>query len=495
MKTRSFVMPKIWLYVLTATVLTLSIATAPMTASAAVSISIDSPVAGQSVAGGPVQIAGTATAGRTVVVYKGARPLAMTRADGSGQWRVDVASLGNGSHTLTAKVIGNDGYGYFSSTNGASSAMNRLRLSDNVLNPGGDWPVATSGARLVPTAVSSGSTVDYHYMPGGAAALPGKFDKSNPADFADVSGYPASPGLSGGGFSLDGTKWYGVNSALDNVSVVDVATNTQVGTIAVGGTPQTGILGSDGRFYVGNTDDSTISVIDTNTDTVVATHTITGCVTPGSLGFMAFPSGEDYFYVACAQDGLILKLRLQDGSVLDTLDISATHGMISSMFLSPDSKTLYVSGMLMEANGNKVAIVDAATGTVNKSVTLSGAAIASSLTPDGQYLYAATQGAGFDMENIDVISTATGDIVTSIDTTSTGLAGVVSFDEPSTATSDVTFTLGAAADGGTDSVVKDGELAATGVNQRILMLGAAAVLGLTLVVARIRKVIHYRLSA
>lgn len=403
-------------------------------------------------------------------------------------WAVEVSGLGRGTHTLTAKVIGNDGYGYFASS---ANSMNRLRLSDNTLNPGNDWPVAMSGVRLVPTAMTSSTGVNYYHMP---AAIPGKFNPASPADFEDVVGYAANPGFSVGALSLDESKWYGVNADLGNVSVVDVATNTQVGTIAVGSIPQSAGVGPDGRLYVGNSGDSTISVIDTAADTVVATYSVAACPTPGSLGYLTFPEGEDYFYAACAQDGLVLKLGLRDGSLMGTFDIIAEHEKISALFISPDNKRLYASGLFGQVNGDRVAIVDATTGTVSTSIVLSGDSMSGTLTPDGQYIYAATQGATFDLTNIDVISTATGAIVASIDTSGVGVPGVVAYSQPSTATSDVTFTLGAGAVDESDPVVKDGELAATGTSQPVLLLSAIAVIGVTLIAARIKRVMNYRLN-
>ena len=73
--------------------------------------------------------------------------------------------------------------------------------------------------------------------------------------------------------SPNGTTVYVANTFGDPVSVIDTATNTVTGTIAVGNDPVQGVAVSpDGtRLYVTNASDGTVSVIDTATNTVIDT--------------------------------------------------------------------------------------------------------------------------------------------------------------------------------------------------------------------------------
>jgi YVTN family beta-propeller protein len=71
-------------------------------------------------------------------------------------------------------------------------------------------------------------------------------------------------------------KVYVTNELSNNVSVIDVATNTVVKTIPVGLQPRPLAVSPNGAWvYVANfgTNPSTVSVIDTASDTVVATIT------------------------------------------------------------------------------------------------------------------------------------------------------------------------------------------------------------------------------
>ena len=81
-----------------------------------------------------------------------------------------------------------------------------------------------------------------------------------------------------------------------------------------------------------------------------------------------------------------------------------------------DPAKLYVSGIYSTVTGNKIMVVDSNSGSLISTITLTDQAIAPSVTPDGQYLYAATQGNPFGNYNIDVVSTVSDSIVGQIDT-------------------------------------------------------------------------------
>jgi YVTN family beta-propeller protein len=375
-----------------------------------------------------------------VVVKEGATPLAWVISDGAGAWSTTIQGVANGAHTYTAQSITNNTYAYFAGA-GSDDTLNRLRLSDNAINPsGGGWPFVTSGTWLLPApTLLSGSGIGYFLQPGNPAITPGRFDVNNPAEPASTSGYEANPSTISGAFSAGGTKWYAANSDTDSVSVVDVATNTQTAAVAVGDQPMSVKYTESDLILVANQGDNTVSVIDSVTNAVVNTFTI-ACSTSSTLVAVLPIPGRDAFYAACSADGLIKQIDMTSGDELGVFDVSGSLSPITQMILSPDSKKLYVAGAYSFASADKVLVVDTQAGDVFSTIVLSGASFGPSMSPDGQYLYAAIQGA-FDTTLIDVVSTQSDSVVDTIDVASLGIPGPVAFGAPEVASTSVSFEM------------------------------------------------------
>ncbi len=409
-------------------------------AQAAPTVAITSPTAGQNLASGPITVTGTATANRTVQIFQGAKVLAATIADGAGNWSVNVTGLTNGAQNLTAKVIENGPYGYFGALSGSNS-INRFALSSNAVAPGSGYPVAATG-NVVFAGGLYGSPIKIFTDVGGTGTAPMKFDMTSPADPVATSGYPAASTPYAGDFNATGTKFYTAIEETGEISVIDVATNTQTGTIAFGGTAQSIRRAPSGLLYASDTTNDQLKIINTTTDTVVDTIAVS-CPTSASIGAASFPPGEDFYFLSCAQDGIIKKYSLSSNTLITNNDISASMSSISSVQFSADSLKMYVSGVVNIPGSDKLAVVDVATGAVDTTIQLTAETFSAILSPDYQYLYAATPGAGFSTTNIDVISTATNSVVDTIDTSALGLPGIVFYDDPQIATASVNFAVGA----------------------------------------------------
>lgn len=410
-------------------------------AQAAPSIAITSPVAGQNVSSGAVTVSGTATPSRTVQIFQGAKVLGATVADGVGNWSVNVTGLANGVQNLTAKVIENGTYGYFGAISGSNS-INRFSLSGNTLTPGAGYPVVATGTVFFAGGVY-GSPIKYFTNVGGTGTAPMKFDMATPADPVPATGYPAASTPYAGDFNEAGTKFYAAIGETGEISVIDVATNTQTSTIAFGGIAQSIRRAPSGLLYASDTVNNQMKIINTTTDTVVDTIAIS-CPTSGSVGAASFLPGEDFYYITCALDGVIKKYSLSSNTLITSYDISASLPSISSVQFSADSTKMYVSGVVNFPGSDKLAVVDVATGTVDSTIQLTAETFSAILSPDYQYLYAATPGSGFATTNIDVISTATNTVVDTIDTSALGLPGLVFYDDPQVTTTSISFTIGAA---------------------------------------------------
>jgi len=90
-----------------------------------------------------------------------------------------------------------------------------------------------------------------------------------------VATVPVGTAPDGVSVNPGGTMAYITNAVSNNVSVIDTATNTVVATVVVGTAPIGVSVNPAGtRVYVANLNSNTVSVIDTATDTVVATVTV-----------------------------------------------------------------------------------------------------------------------------------------------------------------------------------------------------------------------------
>lgn len=424
--------------------------------SAAPTISITSPTAGQVLSSGSFNVIGTATANSLVQVYNGNQLLGASSVDGSGNWSVAVSGLSAGSVTLSAKNIDNNQYAYFPSTNFVNSFFSRLTINEgataDTLNEGGaPWPVDTdaaggfiSGAGCVPNGTHCilFSGLD-------ATAVPYIVDISSPGVPVAVSGYESpNPGVSTGTFSpTDGKTFYGVNYNTDNISVVDLVANSETTFDGVVDDPQAAAVSNDGTIlyvsHVGPTSATTndIAVLNASTGAKLKSDIPVGCDTAESAGTI-ITVGE-YLYIACALDLEVKKIDSNSGAVVATYDLTGDRTKIGAVQATPDGKKLYVSGVYgtdVGANATTISVIDLETGSTSTISGLTAAYLAGIVSPDGKYVYVGTPG-GFDTSNVDVISTATDTIIENIDISSVGLAGVVFFGPQSSATTTVAITV------------------------------------------------------
>ena len=168
---------------------------------------------------------------------------------------------------------------------------------------------------------------------------------------------------------------YITNESDENVSVIDVATNTVTATVDVGNTPQSVAITPDGtKAYVTNRLDNNVSVID------IATNTVTATVNVGDrpISVAITPDGTKPYVIRSAVDADIL---------------------IFVIAKTPDGTKAYVSNT---ANDN-VSVIDIATNTVTATVTVGNFPSEVAITPDGTKSYV---GNLFD-DNVSVIDIAT----------------------------------------------------------------------------------------
>ena len=391
---------------------------------AAPAITISSPTEGQKITGNQFTVSGNTDPNSTVLIQKGTATLKQVISDASGNWSAGLSNLPEGNTTITAKLVKNTGYGYFSSTpdGGGTSKINRIRFSDDAINDGGaPWPVSSS--RFILGVVPTPNTSIFYGVSGlfNPSALPAKLDVDNPADPVNVTGsYPVDSGSNAPSFSSDGSKAYFPNTQIDSVSVVDVATNAWIKDIPTTGIrPITAFATPDGKIIVSAQENKDM-IIDPSTDTVVKNFTLP-CAAVSFI--FSDDSNYPYYYGLCINDGIILQLKRSDDSVNANWNVGnhPTGG-----YLTPDNSKLYFYSTTLNGTPGSdiIPIVDTATGSFSSTIQLSGEAVGFLASPDGQKLYVGIPGpsTSFSKNKIDVVDLASSTVTKTLTTPESPIA-------------------------------------------------------------------------
>jgi YVTN family beta-propeller protein len=171
-----------------------------------------------------------------------------------------------------------------------------------------------------------------------------------------------------GGATVDGT-----NQFSQSVSIVDVATNAEVGTLPVNGSPFAIWVSPDGAplWVTANTD--SVFVIELATEQLIASIPVDAA--PNGI---AFHPTDSIVYVSAALGGTVHEISTASHTVLRTF---AVGGIPQGLAVSADGSELYIAN---EASGLQV--WDAETGASITTVALGGGGFGLALSPDGARL-------------------------------------------------------------------------------------------------------------
>lgn len=175
----------------------------------------------------------------------------------------------------------------------------------------------------------------------------------------------------------------------DDVSVIDLATNTVIATVPVGHTPQGVVVNPAGTaVYVANSDSNEITVIDTVT---YATKTIPVGATP--VGIAMHLNGR-YIYVANVND-TTNTLSVIDRTTNTVIDEVFSGNSSIAVAAHPDGSVVYVANIF----GGSISVVNTETREVIDTIALKPADAADPnaasfpvpiiVHPDGVYVYVA----------------------------------------------------------------------------------------------------------
>jgi YVTN family beta-propeller protein len=202
---------------------------------------------------------------------------------------------------------------------------------------------------------------------------------------------------------------YVANESSGTVSVIELATNLVIGTVAVGSNPAGVAVTPDAASaYVTSAASGTVSVIDIASDTVVAVVDLGY----GPVGVALTPDGA-FAYTADrfgTFTGPVSVIETASNTVVDAIDVGNDPFGVA---ITPNGALVYVTNA-----ANTVSVIETAGNTVVATVRgLRGSPRGVAFTPDGALAYVATNEPG----NVFVIETATHTVV---DTIALGLSSI-----------------------------------------------------------------------
>jgi YVTN family beta-propeller protein len=215
-----------------------------------------------------------------------------------------------------------------------------------------------------------------------------------------VFGAVLGPGLSARPAAAQQPYLYVANNGSNNVSVIDTATNTVVGTpIPVGNGPQgTAVTPGGTPAIVANQLSKTVSVIDMiASPPSVATVTLAGGSNPSRVAIT--PNGL-YAYVANNGSNTVSVITTATNAVAATVTVGSFPFAVA---ITPNGQLAYVTNDGSQA----VSVIDTATNTPltgpGYPITVGASPLGIAITPSGQYAYVANGSSN----TVSVIDTTT----------------------------------------------------------------------------------------
>src|SRR5271165_5622031 len=137
-------------------------------------------------------------------------------------------------------------------------------------------------------------------------------------------------------YDASAKRVYIFNAKSQDSTVVDAATGKVVGTVPLGGKPETGVADGKGNVYVNIEDRSEIVRIDTAKLTVAEHYPMAGCDEPSAL---AFDVSHRRLFAGCASK-IVAVVEPDAGKLVTTVDIG---GGVDAGAFNPKTQQIFMS--------------------------------------------------------------------------------------------------------------------------------------------------------
>jgi YVTN family beta-propeller protein len=202
------------------------------------------------------------------------------------------------------------------------------------------------------------------------------------------------------------------NTAGDEITMIDTATNRVVGNIVSGPAPHGLVTSPDGRWlYISSEGRDELLAVDTATATISWRHPLS-----------ARPNE-----ISISPDGRHVYVPIRGANFLEVVD-TQTHQTVARIavglqphnsYRSPDGRSIFVTSM----GGNSFSIVDIATQRVVATIPLPGQPRPLAITPDGRSVYVQLTG----LHGFVVVDIAAGKVVDKLELPPADVAAVSSY--------------------------------------------------------------------
>jgi len=200
--------------------------------------------------------------------------------------------------------------------------------------------------------------------------------------------------------SADGKRAYSMN--FNSFSVIDTLTDTVLATVPTGNIALRMVISGDGAYgYVGNNGSGTVSIVDLSTNTVISTPFLGGVQT-----IAATPDGSLVWVGLGAVGGASIQvIDTTTNTVTSTFPVG--HGANGAGWIdfSPDGSLAYLTN-----SDNTVSVLDTATHAEVTAIAVGSLPLFVAVSPDGAWAYSAN----LLGNSVSIIDTATNTVAATV---------------------------------------------------------------------------------